>query len=142
MRKITKIILHSSATPEGREVTVEDIDRWHKERGWSGIGYHYVIDLKGNVHEGRPIERSGAHCKGHNKHSIGVCYIGGVNQAMKAKDTRTAFQKPAMHNFLMELMAAHEGATLHGHNEFSNKACPSFDVQEVYKDIIDFYANV
>lgn len=140
MRKINKIILHCSATPEGRKTTVEDIRRWHKERGWSDIGYHYVVYLDGSIHIGRPVEIQGAHVKGQNKNSIGVVYIGGIDKLnLKAKDTRTEEQKVAIHKLLMELMAAHEGSTLHGHNEFAYKACPSFNVHEEYSDIIEFF---
>jgi len=78
MRKIDKIIVHCSATPEGRHVTVKDIDRWHRDRGFSEIGYHHVIYLDGSIHPGRPEEKAGAHTVGHNTTSIGVCYIGGV----------------------------------------------------------------
>ena len=77
MRKITEIILHCAATPEGKDFTVADIDRWHRARKFNGIGYHYVIYRDGTVHAGRPVERSGAHCTGHNAQSVGVCYIGG-----------------------------------------------------------------
>ena len=78
MRKITQIIIHCSATPEGKDYTVADIDRWHKARGFKMIGYHYVIYRDGSIHTGRPLEMVGAHCKGHNAHSIGICYIGGA----------------------------------------------------------------
>lgn len=78
MRTITLIIIHCSATPEGKDYTVEDIDRWHKARGWKCIGYHYVIYRDGSIHKGRPDEMVGAHCVNHNKHSIGVCYVGGL----------------------------------------------------------------
>jgi len=97
-RKINKIILHCTATPEFREVTVQDLRDWHvKGNGWSDIGYHYFIDLQGVVHKCRPIERIGAHTKGHNKDSIGVAYAGGMDQEMKfAKDTRNEEQKEAL----------------------------------------------
>ncbi|MBO5749348.1 MAG: N-acetylmuramoyl-L-alanine amidase, partial [Bacteroidaceae bacterium] len=75
MRRIDKIIVHCTATPEGREVSVKEIDRWHRERGFKCIGYHYVIGLDGKVSEGRPIEEIGAHCTGQNSHSVGVCYV-------------------------------------------------------------------
>ncbi len=141
MRVINKIILHCSATPEGRRTTVEDIRLWHKQRGWSDIGYHYVVYLDGSVHEGRPIERSGAHVFGLNKNSIGVCYIGGVDKNnLKAKDTRTPEQIMALDLLLGSLLDDFKGATLHGHNEFANKACPSFDVQDEYRYLIDCYA--
>jgi N-acetylmuramoyl-L-alanine amidase len=129
MRKIDKIIIHCSATPEGRDVKTETIRKWHLDRGWSDIGYHYVIELDGSLHIGRPIERTGAHCKGHNTGSIGVCYIGGVDQDMKPKDTRTEAQRDTLHSLLFDLTDNFAGATIHGHNEFSSKACPSFNVQ-------------
>ena len=87
MRKINKIILHCSATPEGREHNVEDIRRWHLRRGFSDIGYHYLIHLDGTIEVGRPIEKRGAHCSGQNRNSIGICYVGGMDKEMKkAKD--------------------------------------------------------
>ena len=141
MRTINKIILHCTATPEGRHTTVNDIRLWHKAQGWSDIGYHYVVYLDGSVHPGRPIEVSGAHVKGLNKNSIGVVYVGGIDAInFKAKDTRTPEQKEALECLLNELMGTYNGATLHGHNEFAAKACPSFDVQKEYKHIIDCYA--
>ena len=130
MREINKIIIHCSATPEFRHVTVDDIRRWHVDgNGWSDIGYHYVIPLNGTLQEGRDLRRIGSHVKGHNKDSIGVCYVGGVDEDMKPKDTRTAAQKIAMQKLLLSLTDTYEGITIHGHNEFSSKACPSFDVQ-------------
>ena len=133
MREIKKIILHCSATREAQDISVETIRKWHLNRGWSDIGYHYVIYLDGSIHDGRPIKRSGAHTKGHNSTSIGVCYIGGVEKDGKTpKDTRTPEQDTALVNFLSALLEQYPEATLHGHNEFAAKACPSFDVQEVY----------
>lgn len=130
MRHINEIIIHCSATPEGRDYTVADIDRWHKERGWRGIGYHYVIYRDGSVHAGRPVEQIGAHCTGHNANSIGICYIGGVAADGKTpKDTRTPAQRIALRELVEELRAKYPGATVHGHREFAPKACPSFDVQ-------------
>jgi N-acetylmuramoyl-L-alanine amidase len=132
-RKIDKIIIHCSATPEGKDISVETIRDWHLKRGWSDIGYHYVIDLDGRVHAGRPIEKTGAHVKGHNTGSIGICYIGGVEQDGKTpKDTRTKEQKAALDNLLFILTDVFANVTIHGHNEFSSKACPSFDVQAEY----------
>ena len=96
MRKINKIIVHCSATPEGRNVSAATIDKWHKERGWSGIGYHYVVKLDGSIEYGRMVDKVGDHCKGHNKSSIGICYIGGCDSDMKAKDTRTPQQIASM----------------------------------------------
>ena len=93
MRKINKIILHCSATKEGKHYTAKDIDRWHREQGYTMIGYHYVILLDGTVEYGRPLEMQGAHTYGHNADSIGICYIGGLDQYGKAKDTRAEAPK-------------------------------------------------
>lgn len=128
-RAINKIIIHCSATPEGRDVKTETIRAWHLKRGWSDIGYHYVIELDGSICEGRPLERTGAHCKGHNTGSIGICYVGGVDEEMNPKDTRTDEQRSALHSLLFDLTDNFPKATVHGHNEFSSKACPSFNVQ-------------
>lgn len=144
MRKIDKIIVHCSATQEGRHIDVDEIKRWHVQgRGWSDIGYHFVIYLDGTVVKGRPIERQGAHVKGMNKNSIGVCYIGGVESEKKngkwiAKDTRTDEQKESLVELLCEL---HDkfNASIHGHNEFSNKSCPCFDAKKEYENITNRY---
>lgn len=137
MRKINEIIVHCSATLEGVNYTVEDIDRWHRLRGFRCIGYHYVIYLDGGIHLGRPIEEEGAHCcvGGHNKHSIGVCYIGGVaKDGHTPKDTRTAKQKESLKALIGLLKAAFPGAKVYGHRDFAKKACPSFDATKEYDD--------
>lgn len=134
-RWITKIIVHCAATPEGKDFTVADIDRWHKAKGWKCIGYHFVIYRDGSVHEGRPIDMIGAHCKGFNSHSIGICYIGGCTADGKhAKDTRTPEQKRALRQLLEKLHSKYPNASIHGHNEFANKACPCYSMNE-YKDL-------
>lgn len=136
MRDIDKIIVHCSATPEGRHTTVEEIRQWHLQRGWKDIGYHYIIYLDGTIHRGRPESVVGAHCSGYNKNSIGVCYIGGVDKDGKTpKDTRTEGQTRALIEVLKRLKKAYPKATLHGHNEFASKACPSFNVKEEYKNL-------
>lgn len=132
MREITRIILHCSATPEGKDFTVADIDKWHKARGWQGIGYHYVVYRDGSVHEGRNIAVAGAHTSGFNKNSIGVCYIGGVAADGKTpKDTRTAEQRVALRNLVAQLKKQFPKATVHGHYEFAAKACPSFKISDL-----------
>lgn len=104
MRKITEIIVHCTATPAGLPVTVEQIDAYHRSLGWAGIGYHYLIDLKGQIHKGRDIRRPGAHCRGHNAHSIGVAYVGGLSpDGLAACDTRTDAQRLAMAALLKRL---------------------------------------
>ena len=131
MRKITQIILHCSATPEGKDFTVQDVDKWHRQRGFRCIGYHFVIYRDGSIHEGRPIEEIGAHCTGHNANSIGICYIGGVAKDGKTpKDTRTEAQKKSLISLVSSLRSRFPEATVHGHCEFAAKACPSFDVRK------------
>jgi N-acetylmuramoyl-L-alanine amidase len=134
MRKITKIIVHCTATKEGQTVTVADVTKWHKTRGFRTIGYHYLIGLNGERWHGRPEIEIGAHCEGHNANSIGVCYVGGLDATLKPKDTRTMPQKMALMAILKELKQKYPQATIHGHREFANKACPCFNVAE--------YANI
>jgi N-acetylmuramoyl-L-alanine amidase len=137
MRKISEIILHCSATREGKAFTVGDIDRWHRERGWKGCGYHYVITLDGKVELGRPEQVAGAHCTGRNSESIGVCYIGGCDMVGKSKDTRTPEQKKAMVTLVRQLMQTH-GIGIENvrcHNEFSTKACPSFSIEKFRNEL-------
>ena len=137
MRKINKIIIHCSATPEGRDVTVEDIDKWHRQRNFKCIGYHYVIYLDGSIHKGRDESLQGAHCIGKNAGSIGVCYIGGLDKNGEPKDTRTLKQKAALIELLQELVTHYPEATIHGHNEFAEKDCPCFNVQKEYSHFLD-----
>jgi len=138
MRKINEIIVHCSATREGQEISVDTIRQWHIRRGWSDIGYHFVIYLDGSVHEGRPLERIGAHTIGHNRNSIGVCYAGGMNKEYtKAKDTRTTAQKESLKKLLMSYKNKYKDIKIYGHRDFANKACPSFDATSEYKWISD-----
>ena len=130
MRKITEIIIHCSAPPAGRHHTVEDIDLWHRQRGLKKIGYHYVIYLDGTIHQGRPISEPGAHCTGHNQHSIGICYIGGYDKSFEPCDTRTPEQKQSLRQLVQELQHQYPEATVHGHSEFSDKSCPCFRVPD------------
>lgn len=141
MRSINKIILHCSATREGQHINVDTIRKWHLDRGWSDIGYHFIVYLDGTIVPGRPVERSGAHVKGMNANSIGVCYVGGVDQNLKAKDTRTPAQIEAMEWLIVDLFEQYPDATLHGHNEFAAKDCPSFIVRDEYTYLIDCYGR-
>jgi N-acetylmuramoyl-L-alanine amidase len=136
-RKINKIILHCTATPEGMDVDVKKVTEWHKKRGFSTIGYHYLVKLDGTIEEGRSVHDMGAHVRGHNADSIGVVYVGGCDEDMNPKDTRTDLQEFVLTNLLASLMEMYPNATLHGHNEFAAKACPSFDVQKEYDFLIN-----
>lgn len=132
--EIKFIIVHCSATPEGRDVTAADIDRWHRQRGFAKIGYHYVVRLDGTVERGRPEGTVGAHCHGKNGCSIGVCYIGGVaRDGRTPKDTRTPAQRAALVRLLRELKRRYPAAKICGHRDFAAKACPSFDATAEYR---------
>ena len=138
MRKIDKIILHCAATPEGKDFTVKDIRNWHLQRGFSDIGYHFVIYRDGTVHRGRSVEFAGAHTLGQNKNSIGICYIGGCTADGEApKDTRTPEQRFALFKLVYELMQKYNLSisNVFGHREFANKACPSFDMNIFRKEL-------
>lgn len=137
MRKIERIIVHCSATPEGANIKTDTIRRWHvKGNKWKDIGYHYVVELDGKVGKGREEKTTGAHTKGKNSTSIGVCYVGGLDQEKRPKDTLRGVQLGSMEQLLMDLLTRYPDATLHGHNEFASKACPSFDVQDKFQKLI------
>ena len=131
-RQITEIIIHCSATEAGQDFGAADIDRWHRARGWQSIGYHYVVRLDGRIEVGRPESEVGAHCAGHNAHSIGICYIGGLHQGQPA-DTRTAQQKAALTNLITHLHTNYPDAVVLGHRDTgAPKACPCFDVRKEF----------
>lgn len=130
-RDVHTIWIHCSATPEGRDYTVADIRAWHKARGWSDIGYHYVVYRDGRVMLGRPVGQVGSHVAGHNTGSIGVVYIGGVSADGKTpKDTRTAAQRSSLLWLVDKLARKHGVSKVRGHNEVAAKACPSFIVSK------------
>lgn len=154
MKKIDAIVIHCSATRAGQDVRAADIDKWHKERGFSMIGYHYVIDLDGTVEIGRPLPKDGSHCStagtsglSYNKHSIGICYIGGLDEKGNPADTRTFAQKKALLQLVYVLMGKYPSIVeVIGHRDASPdkdgngvitpnewiKQCPCFDVRAEY----------
>lgn len=135
-RTIKELIVHCSATPEGKDYSVNTIRQWHLQRGFSDIGYHYVIYRDGSIHTGRDESIIGAHCTGHNANSIGVCYIGGcASDGKTPKDTRTTEQKQSLVKLLKELKTKYPQASIHGHRDFSSKACPSFDATKEYSSL-------
>lgn len=130
-RSINKIIIHCSATEPLKKFTARTIDRWHRERGWLMIGYHFVIRVDGSLEFGRPLEQAGAHCRGQNSDSIGICMIGGVDSEGNAEANYTREQYKALKILLSLLLMTFSGLDvedIYGHREFSNKACPCFDV--------------
>lgn len=146
MRKIDKVVIHCSATKEGINFTTKDIDSWHKQRGFSKIGYHFVVYLDGSVHKGRDISEIGAHVKDHNYNSIGICYIGGLDSKGNPKDTRTDLQKKSISELLIDLKRRFPNAKIFGHRDLSPdlngdgiiepwewlKECPCFDVKKEF----------
>lgn len=138
MRKIDEIIIHCTATPAGRDVTVEQIRRYHVDHNrWADIGYHYVVSLDGTVHNGRPAEQPGAHCKGHNTRSIGIAYVGGLlSDNRTPADTRTPQQKQALEELIRKLLKQYPGARVHSHRDFTPKACPCFDATAEYRSLL------
>ncbi len=131
MRPIEALVVHCSATPAGKPFRAADIDRWHREKGWAEIGYHFVIPLDGSIEQGRDLGEPGAHVSGHNAKTIGICLIGGTDAAGKPKDTFNAKQFDALQLVLQGLRARWPAARILGHRDFPNvaKACPSFDVR-------------
>ena len=134
MRTLSKIIIHCTLTPENQEVSIKEIDTWHKKKGFYGIGYHYVIGLKGEILIGRDLQLPGAHCLGQNAYSIGICYVGGLSKdGKKYKDTRTEAQKETLKKLIEGLMVPYPHLTVHGHNEFEKTPCPCFKVKKEFK---------
>lgn len=136
MRTITQIIVHCSANKADSVLRMADIDRYHRSLGWKGCGYHYVIPTDGTVETGRDEAEVGAHCRNHNRHSIGVCYIGGLSAEGKPEDTRTEAQRTALRKLLEALHRKYPRALIVGHRDLDpQKACPCFDAAGEYSDL-------
>jgi len=130
MRKINQIFIHCSATKASQNVTVADITRWHKERGFRTIGYHWVIYRDGSIHQGRPESEIGAHVTGKNSYSIGVCLVGGIDAKGNPEENYTPEQWRTLKEKVIELKKKYPGAEVLGHRDApALKACPSFDVR-------------
>lgn len=136
MRSITLIIVHCSANRAGSALRLADIDRYHRSLGWKGCGYHYVIPTDGTLEEGRPEAEVGAHCRHHNRHSIGICYIGGLSADGTPADTRTEAQRATLRRLLASLHRRFPRALIVGHRDLDPlKACPCFDAAKEYADL-------
>ena len=130
------IVIHCSAVRPDQTSSAKKIDEWHKDRGFNGIGYHYVVRRDGTIEPGRPEWLTGAHCLHHNRHSIGVCYEGGLDIRGQPDDTRTAEQKAAMRRLLEDLHRRYPRALIVGHHDLdSSKPCPCFDAAYEYADL-------
>ena len=137
MRTITLIVIHCSAVRPGQQSSAKDINDWHHDRGFkNGIGYHYVVRRDGSIEPGRPLDMIGAHVVGHNRHSIGICYEGGLNSAGEPEDTRTPEQKVTLRKLLEELHRKFPKALIVGHRDLNpGKKCPCYDVISEYRDL-------
>lgn len=136
MRTITLIIIHCSAVRPSQTSSAQQIDFWHRKRGWSGIGYHYVVRRDGTVERGRPEAKVGAHCLNHNRHSIRVCYEGGLDAQGRPTDTRTEAQKRGLLTLVRELKGRYPRAIVVSHHTFDQrKACPCFHAEREYRDV-------
>lgn len=135
MREINDIIIHCTATRKNRHHTVDEIRRWHLERGFEDIGYHFVIYLDGSLHPGRPVDQVGAHAYGHNQNSIGICYVGGLDRRGRPANTLNKAQERTLVTLIKTLQAIFPQAALHGHNDYSPKQCPCFNVAEWWSRI-------
>lgn len=138
MRHISFIIVHCSANRAGCAIRLADIDRYHRSMGWKCCGYHYVIPDDGIIEQGRPEEVMGAHCRNHNRHSIGVCYVGGLAaDGETPQDTRTDAQKRALRVLLEDLHKRYPQALIVGHCDLDKMkpCCPGFDVVREFMDL-------
>jgi N-acetylmuramoyl-L-alanine amidase len=134
MRPIDHIVIHCSATPASMDIGRHEINQWHMERGWRGIGYHYVIRRDGHIEIGRSEAQVGAHVSGHNAKSIGVCMVGGVerhNGVNVAQDNFTPAQWASLKQLVQQLNQRYPLAKIVGHRDlYRGKECPSFSVRD------------
>ena len=145
-RTMDTIVIHCSATKEGKSYNAEDINKWHLARGFKGIGYHFVVLLDGTIEIGRPLNKVGAHVANANTGTIGICYIGGLTKDNKASDTRTDEQKKSLLELIELLKKNINIKEIKGHRDFSKdlnkngkldafeyiKQCPCFEVKDEY----------
>jgi N-acetylmuramoyl-L-alanine amidase len=137
MKSIKYLVVHSSATPPTMDIGAYEITKWHKDRNFRTIGYHYVIRRNGKIEIGRKLTEQGAHVKGHNHYSIGICVVGGVDKHGNPDDNFTTFQFQSLAKLLRELKVAYQSATIQGHRDFESAKtdCPSFDVKAWWSNI-------
>lgn len=133
VRKINKLVIHVSDTPDNKDFSAEDIRRWHKQRGWSDIGYHFVIRIDGTIEKGRDLEIIGAHTKGYNSNSIGICWVGRKKITPKAFSSLTQLCLVLVDKYNLSC------ENILGHYELnSHKTCPNLDMEE-FRDLISKY---
>ncbi len=147
-RRTDYIVVHCSATPPDSDIGADEIDQWHRDRGWDGIGYHAVIRRDGEVEFGRHFDEAGAHVQGHNFRSVGVCMVGGIDDDGEAENNFTEEQFESLRDTVVFLKRAYPHARILGHRDLSPdldgdgvieehewvKDCPSFDVEDWLAD--------
>jgi N-acetyl-anhydromuramyl-L-alanine amidase AmpD len=124
------LTIHCAATPEGRNVKAETVEAWDVAR-FNQPSYHWIVELDGHCHRSLQDDVRGAHTGGHNTGNIGICYVGGCDKGMHAKDTRTPQQRAALLQLVTDYQAKYPGITIRGHRDWPGvkKDCPSFDVR-------------
>jgi len=152
MREINDIVIHCSATKASMDIGAAEIRDWHiNKNGWSDIGYHYVIRRSGLIELGRPIEQAGAHVKGHNYDSIGICLVGGLDENGKAQDNFTPQEFSSLYHLVKTLTKTFPFSSVSGHRDFSPdanhdgqitpdewmKECPCFEVKAWWETCIN-----
>jgi hypothetical protein len=136
MRKISMIVIHCDGIMPHQHNTIAKIDAYHRSKGWKCVGYHEFVHRDGTVEHGRNIAEPGAHVVGHNLHSIGLCYEGGLNSAGEPEDTRTPDQVRALRQLVERYHAYFPDAVIVGHHDLNpGKACPCFDAVKEYWDL-------
>ena len=134
MRRICEIIVHSSSTPSSMDIGVKEIDKWHRDRNFRMVGYHFVIRRNGLIEKGRDVGDTGAHVRGYNLNSIGICWVGGTKNG-KAFDNRTTKQKKSMFKLIRALIIVFDIERILGHRNVGNTECPSFCAKKEFEDI-------
>ena len=136
MRTVTLIVIHCSAVRPGQRSSAQDIDGWHRARGYKSIGYHFVVRRDGTIETGRRLDEVGAHCQGHNRHSISICYEGGLDADGQPADTRTLEQVKTLRELVKCIHAHFPNALIVGHHDLNPmKACPCFDAVKEYRNL-------
>ena len=138
-RETTALVVHCAATTPTQDIGAAEIRTWHvEERGWSDIGYHYVIRRNGTVETGRPVTDVGAHVAGYNSETVGICLVGGINERGDPDANYTDAQWNSLYGLLVALRVRYPQARICGHRDFPNvlKACPSFAVASWVRDKI------
>ena len=129
------IVIHCSATKPRMDIGLTEIRKWHvQDNGWRDVGYHYIIRRNGEVELGRSIRDTGAHAAGYNHKSVSVCMVGGMAEDNSAENNFTAQQWTALLDLVKQIKVDYPEANVIGHNEISEKECPSFDVQQWKKE--------